>query len=197
MESPRNLIEEYLSEIANKLPGNIGTSERDFLREIRTHLEEEIAKLEDPSAAGVLNVLERFGAPEVIAGDFSGGDDLEGHRQQSQPPVWLVVGLTVLVWPVGIVLAWVSTAWRTRDKVIATAIPLLALSVFLVGSVATYTGFTVVTSEIHEVGMPAPTPGPEPTRGPSLLPILGVLMTVMFVGSPLFSGLYLALQVMD
>ena len=40
MESPHNLIEEYLSEVADKLRGSMGASEHDFLREIRTHLEE-------------------------------------------------------------------------------------------------------------------------------------------------------------
>ncbi len=97
------------------------------------------------------NVLERLGAPEEIVAAETGGDGAPAATPPPTPVVergrrwgtlelaailFLTVGAIFLpvVGPlIGIVLVWMSTAWTTRQKLIATLIVVVVLVVPVIG----------------------------------------------------------------
>ncbi len=199
MKSPEQMIDDYLRQVEGHLPRISRPQRREFVAEVRSHLEEQVVSMESPSTADVLNVLERFGDPSEIARDFadgiSGGE--AGERGHSYPPTWLVLALTVIVWPVGVVLAWLSPAWTTRDKAVATLIPLLGWGLLLVGGLGMFVAGTTVVIE-HSIPLDvAPWQDIDPAvreRGPSNAAILGIVIMPMLVGSPIISGIILAVR---
>ena len=58
----------------------------------------------------------------------------------------------IFIWPVGIILAWLSPAWRRIDKVVTTLIPLFCISFILVGTfVASYSYHQEPEIEYREI----------------------------------------------
>ncbi len=190
------IIREYLQEIEDELQGVSRKAKREFLREIESHLLEEWEMTEEKSQVALLNMLERFGDPTVIAAEF------QGKRESLGTPSWVIILLTVFVWPVGIVLAWLSPLWSRRDKAIATFIPVLSLILLLVGSFAVYTEFSAVgeiqitdTAEMQQFEERVVEKGSrfsERFWGLVYSVFLGILL---LTGNPLFSGIYLAIMV--
>ena len=75
----------------------------------------------------LLQIMHNFGNPREIAEEYLDKFPDTGHGRVSYPPTWLILVLTVFIGPVGIVLAWLSPAWKLRDKILATLIPVLIL----------------------------------------------------------------------
>lgn len=128
--SPENILEDYLAEVESKISGEPFSSRKDFIAEIRSHLVEEWENTGEKTTANLLNILERFGDADEIVADYRGRSSGQAKKEAAvtYPPVWLVLVLTVILWPVGIILAWLSPAWRTVDKIVATIIPLFAFA---------------------------------------------------------------------
>lgn len=127
------IINRYLREIDNSLEDVSYTARKEFFAEIRSHLVEKWENCEVQNEESLLQVINEFGDPREIADDFL-DRSFSGARHSglSYPPSWLVIVLTIFLWPAGIILAWLSPAWRVRDKIIATMIPLL-ITVLLLG----------------------------------------------------------------
>jgi hypothetical protein len=74
--------------------------------------------------AGLLTLLDRLGDPADLAAEER---ERLGIRTGTPARAGLLeVGalvLTPLIWPVGVILLWASSAWNTRDKLIGTLIP--------------------------------------------------------------------------
>lgn len=126
-ESSERMLRHYLEEIESELERLPRSVRREIIAEIRSHLVEEWRRCSKPSEENMLNIINSFGEPVEIAAGYLEGRSA-GHVRSaaaSYPPSWLVIVLTVFLWPAGIILAWLSPAWRSRDKLIATLIPLV------------------------------------------------------------------------
>ena len=127
------ILSRYLKEIEDKLGELSFAAREEFIAEIRSHLLEKWESVERKTEESLLQVIAEFGDPQEITEDYLGKFAGETKPQGSYPPTWLVVALTAFIWPVGIILAWLSPAWSLRDKVIATLIPALGF-VLLIAS---------------------------------------------------------------
>jgi uncharacterized membrane protein len=125
------ILSSYLQEIESKLGELSYAVRKEFMAEIRSHLLEKWESGEGQTEESLLQVIAEFGDPQEIAEDYLGKFAGETKPKGSYPPTWLVVALTAFIWPVGIILAWLSPAWSLRDKVIATLIPALGFALFL------------------------------------------------------------------
>lgn len=121
------LVSDYLDRLSGALAGVPPDRREEIVGEIRSHIEEQRAALHDETDADVYNLLERVGEPYALA---------NAARSESSPPAnpprergragaveILALVLTPLIWPVGVILLWTSSAWSTRDKLIATLVP--------------------------------------------------------------------------
>lgn len=123
------VLQRYLREIESELKQLPHTVCLEVIAEIRSHLLEEWFRCDKPTTENMLNIINHFGEAREIAAGYLGERTSRavspGRGEISYPPSWLVIVLTVFLWPAGIILAWLSPAWKTRDKLIATLIPLL------------------------------------------------------------------------
>ena len=211
--NPDKLLDNYIKDIDRELVGLSSRERQEITTEIRTHLVEKWQESQE-GEVGMLNILEEFGDPRDIAREYIPTKSRSGA---GSPPVWLVVVLTVFIWPVGIVLAWISCQWRTKHKVIATLIPLVLL-VLVIGVMipAGITYHNVATENVRIIEGTDQFPGdipyirPDGTLGWSnpgyeivdqsgpvhwvqvLGTILSMVLVFLFFSSSLISGLYLA-----
>lgn len=126
-ESSERMLRHYLEEIESELERLPRSVRREIIAEIRSHLVEEWHRCSKPTEENMLNIINSFGEPGEIAAGYLEGRSTgpAGSAAASYPPTWLVIVLTIFLWPAGIILAWLSPAWRSRDKLIATLIPLV------------------------------------------------------------------------
>ncbi len=194
------LIEGYLGRLGKALDGAPSAARRELLEDVRGHIAEAWAAEPQQDRAALLNILERLGPPEALAREQLerlGVPQAEGRADVLAP---IAVVLTALFWPIGIVLAWISTRWRTRDKVVATALPILGLAVLLALSVPAYMAFQsapVVTRQIETLvdgGSPGTVPLVASSSHSNLLISLlgGALSLCGLLGAPLAAAIYLA-----
>jgi uncharacterized membrane protein len=119
------LVRDYLSRLGSALQGVPAARREEILEEISNHIADERGQLHDDSDAAVLNLLDRIGDPAEVA---EAARDETDERPAAQPrrigPVEvLALVLTPLIWPAGIILLWLSPAWKVRDKLIGTLAP--------------------------------------------------------------------------
>ncbi len=128
MESKlEKILNKYLKHIEIELEELPSTVRQEHIAEIRSHLMDEWEALGEKTEENLLLAINNFGDPREIAKEYlDRSPQADGNKSLSYPPTWLVIALTVFIWPAGIILAWISPAWRTRDKLIATFIPLIA-----------------------------------------------------------------------
>jgi hypothetical protein len=106
---------------------------------MRAHIAEARARESDETDATVLNILDRLGEPAVVAAETRERLGLKASRPYH--PGLLEVAAVILVpflWPVGVILLWMSPAWRWRDKLIGTLVPpggYIGLSYILVAAI--------------------------------------------------------------
>jgi uncharacterized membrane protein len=127
----------YLKEIEVRLEEISFAARKEFIAEIRSHLLEKWESSGEQNEENLLRVISEFGDPAEIAEDYLAKSGFKIRPSGSYPPTWLVVALTVFIWPVGIILAWLSPAWRLRDKIIATLIPVIIFVLLMVSTLAT------------------------------------------------------------
>jgi len=155
----KKVLQEYLQDIESRLEETVPyVVRKEFIAEIRSHLLDKWDNYPVHNQEDLFAMLHEFGEPEDLAADFM--NKCEGEQRHApptaSPPPWLILVLTVILWPVGIILAWLSPAWKTRDKVIATLIPLLAFTSLLVISLhASFIYSDVEIVEETEIRRPA------------------------------------------
>jgi uncharacterized membrane protein len=229
-EHSRQLIDRYLQRVSDELR-DIPTADRlEILEDIRAHVHESLGDVESATEVDVRNTLERLGDPELVAREArdrapsaaSVAPTPPSHDHSRTPGALEVAAivLTVLFWPIGVLLAWISERWKTRDKVIATAIPFVSTMMFalivVVGALLVWdTSGSVVTSTMDQVqpAQPAPPPGieggsvppPEP-RSPQEISeatsdgavVSRFVVVIGFLGGivagPFVSAIYLAIR---
>jgi uncharacterized membrane protein len=219
---PEYIIQAYLDRVSHELQ-DLPTRDRDeILDDLREHIHESAGPIEYASEADIRNILERLGHPQDVANEAS-TRHADPPVSEAQPEVKseldktpgalevAAIILTALFWPIGVLLAWISQRWKTRDKVIATIIPFVAtifLGVIVLGGLVVYGSESMSVSEVVDEPAPAQ-PGeqvdPEP-RSPSgfgdsgsddnagarLIVVLGFLGGV--IAGPFVTAVYLAVR---
>ncbi len=112
-----------------------------FYPNLITHLVEKWENGAEKTEERLLGVINDFGDPREIAEDYRSKSETEARPKGSYPPTWLVLVLTVFLWPAGIILAWISPAWKLRDKIIATLIPVVLTGALILFNFASYSHF--------------------------------------------------------
>jgi uncharacterized membrane protein len=173
-------VGEYLRQLERSLKDLPADRRSEIVGEIEDHIENLLTDLgPQPGEADVRNVLERVGAPEVIAAEAR--DDAEPARARAN---WTDIGAVLLLpipflgWIVGAVLLWLSDVWSTRDKLIGT---LAGPGMFVLGLLVTIASSSGAASDSGEVG------------GAGLGPI-EVLVLALLLLAPLAAAIYLALK---
>jgi uncharacterized membrane protein len=124
----------YLARLEHALADLPPARRAELLDDVRTHIAEARRGLADETDADLLNILDKLGDPADIAADAR--DRLGAQPAPPAAPLGVLeiaaIVALVLVWPAGIALVWLSSAWSQRDKLIATvAMPgaVLALTI--------------------------------------------------------------------
>jgi uncharacterized membrane protein len=144
----RKILNRYLGEIEARLEGISYAARKEFITEIRSHLVEKWESSGEKTEESLLQVINDFGDPREIAEDYLAKAGGEARLRGAYPPTWLVLALTAFIWPVGIILAWVSPAWKLRDKIIATLIPVV---IFLLFFMMSFLAVSTSVGEVHEL----------------------------------------------
>jgi uncharacterized membrane protein len=123
------LVHDYLSRLQSALAGVPADRRDEIVGEIAGHIAEERARVENETDADVRNLLERIGDPVQLAAEaapaVSSADAAAAAASRSHVGIVEILALilTPLLWPVGVILLWLSPAWSIRDKVIGTLVP--------------------------------------------------------------------------
>ena len=189
------LIEGYvarLSAAAGDLPKS---ARQELVDDMRSHIAEARARELEETDAAVMNILDRLGEPATVVADAR--ERLGIRPPQPYRPGFLEIATVVLVpffWPIGVILLWISPAWKVRDKIIGTLLPPGGyLGVLVFGLVAT----------VHSGGCPTPTDvtgqGMTVCGGPlgqSAFDVaLSIIVPVLAYTLPLITAAYLAVRV--
>ena len=125
------LIDGYLARLgvaAADLPSSVRD---ELIEDMRAHIAEARAREPQETDATILNILDRLGEPgTVVAEARRRPDDSDLHYPGVQPGPYVpgpleiaALVLLLFLWPVGVILLWISPAWKVRDKVIGTLLP--------------------------------------------------------------------------
>ncbi len=193
-----HIVEGYLARLELALAGSDPARRAELLEDVRAHIAEARASLSEETDASLLAILDRLGDPATVAAGLAedaptrdtrdARDSRDPARSSSRPPVpsapsassrWgpleaAALLLTFFIWPIGVLLAWLSRSWDRREKIVAT----------LIGGMAFVIGFPLFA----------------PLVGPVLGPVIGSLggaapVLMGTIGAlPLASAVYLAVR---
>jgi hypothetical protein len=186
------LIEGYvarLSAAAGDLPKS---ARQELIDDMRSHIAEARAREPEETDAAVMNILDRLGEPVEVVADAR--ERLGIRLAQPYRPGLLEIAAVILVpflWPIGVILLWISPAWNWRDKLIGTLVPpggyiglgyiaaTATMQVSYCGTIRDQAGHLIQSSC---------------TGSPQLPGVLLVPLTILVLGSPLISAAYLAIR---
>lgn len=223
--NPESIIQGFLTRVDQEL-ADLSESERtEILDDLRAHIYEAAGDPSTSTEPEVHNVLERLGDPRDVAREARDRSPDYEPEPQPLPPVRYdhektpgalevaAIILTALFWPIGVLLAWVSERWKTRDKVIATVIPFvstLMLGAIILGGLVAW-GATGTSSGAAVVEQDVPAAPADPTepdeRSPQqisepgsdgmsgfarMLVVIGFLAGI--VAGPFISAVFLAIR---
>lgn len=174
------LVEGYILRL-NAAAGNLPKSARqELIDDMRWHIAEARAREPQETDATILNILDRLGEPAVVVAETSERLGLQMAVPFRPGPMEIAaVVLLPFIWPIGVVLLWISPAWKVRDKVIGTLLPpggFLGLPFILVLARAAGGGIVAVSGSSHWG-----------------VPIFAVILAAIFL-LPLITAAYLAFQ---
>ena len=185
----RDIVEQYLRRLERALADLPAADRRDLLEDVRGHIEDAWAASTERTESALRSILDRLGEPETLAREYrermgtsdphDGGNDLLSV---------VAIVLTAFVWPVGVLLAWLSSRWAARDKAIATALPVVGFLLFVSLSLG------VSTSISAQPAVGQPTTAPAPGDGAAARFVSTTLALYGLLGTPLTSAMYLALR---
>ncbi len=176
----QRLVDGYLRRLARELDDAPREARQELLEDVRSHIEEAWAA-SGQTQADLQAILQRLGEPAALAAEER---EKLGLPAPARSPDLLAVAaiiFTVLFWPLGLLLAWLSARWRTRDKVIATLIPPLGLALVLSVGLAAYRSGPVVSGPAGATGGTSP-----------WLQVLGWTLALLGLFAPLAAAVFLA-----
>ena len=189
------IIGDYASSLEAALAPVAPERRRELVDEVRAHIAEARAELEDETDADLLNIIDRLGAPaETAAAEMESPEQPGPARTGPRPLDVAAIVLLVLLWPIGVVLVWFSQSWSPRDKLIGTLVPpggfagaaivLPVLEDISIGPVCeTVTNGSGVVSSLCSSG-PAG----------AVIPIGTLVLAFVYVVGPLLTAVYLAVR---
>lgn len=140
-------VDDYLGRLDRELRDLPIPARRELVEDVQRHIEDAWASSQRRDRVGLLTILERVGEPADVARE---GRERLGlpttlaaqvagpSPDRTDPPFGgsrAAVVLTAIFWPLGLLLVWLSSAWRARDKWIATSIAAFGF-LLLLGSIA-------------------------------------------------------------
>jgi len=186
------LIDGYLARLS-AAAGDLSKSARqELIDDMRLHIAEARAREPEETDAAVMNILDRLGEPATVVADAR--ERLGIRLAQPYRPGLLEIAAVILVpflWPIGVILLWLSPAWNWRDKLIGTMVPpggYIGLSYILLAAATPGPSCGTITDQAGHLIQSSCT-------GPAELPgVLLVPLTILVLGSPLISAAYLAIR---
>jgi len=186
-----DIINGYLSRLKAETADIPRTERRELIDGVREHIAVAREEMPEETDAALLNLLDRLGDPAELAReerDRLGLRAPDPSRSRLLEVAALV--LTPLIWPIGVILLWTSSAWNVRDKLIGTLILPggLFTSFFVFYAVlakpescsATYVqGHQTTTCSGGISGIGA---------------VLAILVLVLILLSPILTSIYLAIR---
>jgi HAAS domain-containing protein len=191
------LIDGYLARLRDAAGDLPRRAQRELADDMRTHIAEARGREPQETDATILNILDRLGEPDVVVAEAR---ERLGLRSPTpyRPGVLEIIAVILVpfFWPVGVILLWISPAWKPKDKVIGSLVPPGGyLGVGILGVSATGfnhsgSGCLLVTDTTGHVMQ-----NTCPPVGPSWLQAAGtaVLTLIIFV-LPLLTAAYLAIR---
>jgi uncharacterized membrane protein len=190
----------YLARLEAALAPVPEARRRELLDDVRGHIAEARSALTDETDADLLNILDRLGDPADMAAAELGRAESAPHAESPAPVHRRSRGLDVaalillvLVWPVGVVLLWMSDAWTTRDKLIGTLVPPGGyLGILVLGPVVALGLFAPVCRTIYDdagqvLSSTCPSAGAQ-----NGINLATVLLVIFYLVGPILSAAYLA-----
>jgi uncharacterized membrane protein len=193
----KKIVDEYLRDLSGELTDVSPAIRRELLEDVKAHIEEAWANTPEKTSIALRNILEQLGDPANLAREER--ERLGLPNNQSQQTDFLAIAgvvFTVLFWPVGLLLAWLSPSWRTRDKIIATVIPIAGLLLLIAVQVVAVMAFQTngVVTESHSTNTTGISQGLQ--VAPSVVVRIASLLAVGLglFGAPLISAAFLTWQ---
>jgi uncharacterized membrane protein len=133
------IVSGYLARLENALADLPAPRRAELLDDVGSHIAQARSSLAEETDAALLNILDKLGDPADIAADAR---ERLGTRPglPAEPVGMLEIAAIValaLVWPAGIALVWLSSAWSQRDKLVATVLVPGVMLAFLITSTVT------------------------------------------------------------
>ena len=201
------LVRDYLARLQSALAVLPADRREEIYGEVASHIDEQRGALNDESDADVHNLLERVGDPAVLAATASDDGEVGVDPSTPQPQrvgavEILALVLTPLLWPVGVILLWLSPAWNVRDKLIGTLLPpggypalfFLAVPGLLLGSAETRSDscITIRDAAGNVVSQTCNGAPPLPDWQQTLITVGVVGGAIVLLVLPILVGIYLA-----
>ncbi|HEV2014376.1 MAG TPA: hypothetical protein VGR77_10930 [Candidatus Dormibacteraeota bacterium] len=187
------LVEGYLARL-NAAAGDLPKSARqELVDDMRAHIAEARAREPEETDATILNILDRLGEPAVVVAEAR--ERLGIRPSPPYRPGFLEVATVILVpflWPIGVILLWMSPAWHWQDKLIGTLVPpggYLGLGIILAAGAGISN--RSCTTAIDQAGRVVQN---SCSGGGELPQVFSALLAILIFGSPLFSAAYLAVR---
>ncbi|HOG48504.1 MAG TPA: hypothetical protein PLJ35_05735 [Anaerolineae bacterium] len=194
------LINRYLARLERELDDVPREARRELVEDVRGHIDEAWAASPERDQAALEGILARLGTPEALAREERERLGLGAPPAALGLLEWAAIVLTVVFVPIGLILAWLSSHWRTRDKTVATGIALAGLVLLCGLSYAGQQAYRATPAVVRatETSDPGQWQGLQAAarrslQGPPAIAIGLVLAGVW--GAPLGAAAYLALRV--
>ena len=189
------LIEGYLARLSAAAAGLPKNARQELIDDMRSHIAEARAREPEETDATVLNILDRLGEPDTVVADAR--ERLGIRLAQPYRPGVLEVAAVILVpffWPIGVILLWMSPAWKVRDKLIGTFLPpggYMGIGIFGLAAATHNSSGCVVSTDAagHIIQDTCPAPGPL-----WLQVLTNVVITLVIFVLPLLTAGYLAFR---
>ena len=125
------LIEGYLARLRAAAVDLTPGARDELTGDVRAHIAEARSRETEETDATILNILDRLGEPDELVSEARQRPNPSTPGRQSAAPgpyrpgamEIAAVVLLPFVWPVGVILLWLSPAWRVRDKIIGSLLP--------------------------------------------------------------------------
>ncbi len=195
------LIDGYLARLrvqATDLPSSVRD---ELIEDMRAHITEARARERQETDATILNILDRLGEPDTVVDEArQRPDSFASGRASAEPgpyrPGILEIAAIVLlpfIWIIGVILLWVSPAWKTRDKVVGSVLSLGGYPVIFIIAAASHQAFAVTTGSSC---MTTDSSGTcvSPSAWQTIGTALSVLRLVLILLLPVFVSAYLAIR---
>jgi hypothetical protein len=125
------LIEGYLARLGAAAADLSPDIRQELVSDMRAHIAEARSRETDETDATILNILDRLGEPETVVSAARPRSDVSGSSRGAslpglyRPGILEIAALTLLpfIWPLGVILLWVSPAWNLRAKITGSLLP--------------------------------------------------------------------------